>query len=85
MHTGELLYLIADYGVSLRCSRTEDRLHYAPAGTLPLELVAELTERKQEVIRIFREDEELRRTGKSQSERQHFDLPRNYFRSGGEA
>ena len=53
MHTGELLYLIAEHGVSLRCSRTEDRLHYASAGTLPPELMAELKERKQEVIRIL--------------------------------
>ena len=85
MHTGELLYLIAEHGVSLRCGRTEDRLHYAPAGALPPELVAELKERKQEVIRILREDEELRRTGKIQSERQIFDLARNYFWKGGEA
>ena len=85
MHTGELLYLIAEHGVSLRCSRTEDRLHYASAGTLPPELMAELKERKQEVIRILREDEELRRTGKIRSERQIFDLARYYFWKGGEA
>jgi hypothetical protein len=70
MHTGELLYLIAEHGVSLRCGRTEDRLHYAPAGTLPPELVGEFKERKQELIRILREDEVLRRTGKVQSEHQ---------------
>jgi len=85
MHTGEHLYLIAEHGVSLRCGRTEDRLHYAPAGALLPELVAELKERKHEVIRILREDEVLRRTGKIQSVRQVFDLARNYFRKGGEA
>jgi hypothetical protein len=85
MHTGELLYLIAEHGVILRCGWTEDRLHYAPVGALPPELMAELKERKQEVIRILREDEELRRTRKIQSERQVFDLVCNYFRKGGEA
>ena len=85
MHIGELLYLIAEHGVRLRCDRTEDRLHYASAGALPPELVAKLKERKQELIRILREDEELRRTGKVQSVSQVFDLARNYFRKGGQA
>jgi len=85
MSTGELLCLIAEHGVSLRCCRTEDRLRYAPARALPPELVAELKERKREIIRILREDEELRRTGKIQSERQIFDLARNYFWKGGQA
>jgi TubC N-terminal docking domain len=79
MHVGELLYRIAEHGVTLRCGRVEDRLHYAPAEALPPELVAELKERKQEVIRILREDEELRRTGKNQSERQVFELAREHL------
>ena len=84
MPIGELLRRIAERGVTLLCGRTEDRLHYAPAGALPPELVAELRKRKQEVIRILREDEELRRTGKIQSERQVFDLARDDFgKSGG--
>jgi hypothetical protein len=85
MHVGELLRQIAEHGVSLRCGRTEDRLHYAPAGILPPELLAELRDHRQEVIQILREDEELRRTEKIQSERQVFDLARAYFRKGGEA
>ena len=85
MHVGELLFRIAEHGVSLRCCQTEDRLHYAPAGALPPELVVELKEHKQEVIRVLREDKELRRTGKIQSERQVFDLARDYFRKGGGA
>jgi len=85
VHIGELLHRISEHGVTLRCGRTEDRLHYAPAGTLPPELVAELKERKQEIIRILREDEELRRTGKIQSERQVFDLARGYFGKGDKA
>ena len=80
MHVGELLYLIAKQGVTLRCGKTEDRLHYTPAGALPPNLVAELKTHKPEVIQILREDEEYRRTGIIQCERQVFDLARNYFR-----
>ena len=83
VHVGELLYRIAEQGVSLRCGRTEDRLHYTPAGALPPELVAELKARKQEVIQILREDEEARLTGVIQCERQVFDLARDYFREDG--
>jgi hypothetical protein len=32
MQVRELLYRIAERGVTLRCGRTEDRLHYLPAG-----------------------------------------------------
>ena len=85
MHLGELLYRIAEQGVSLRCGRIEDRLDYSPAGALPPELVVELKARKQEVIRILREDEKYRRTGIVQSRRQVFDLARNYFGEDGKA
>ena len=80
MSVGELLFRIAEHGVTMRCGRTEDRLHYAPAGVLPLNLVAEIIKHKPEIIRILREDEELRRTGMIQSERQVFDLARDYFK-----
>jgi hypothetical protein len=80
VRVGELLFQIAEQGATLRCGRTEDCLHYTPPGALPLELVGELKARKQEVIRILRKDEEFRRTGLIQSERQVFDLARNYFR-----
>lgn len=79
MHVGDLLYRISEQGVTLRCGRTEDRLHYTPAGALPPELVAELKARKQEVIRVLREDEEYQRTGIIQCKRQVFDLARSYF------
>ena len=79
MRVGELLYQIAEHGVTLRCGRSEDFLHYAPAGGLPPDLVAELKEHKPEVIRILREDEEYCRTGIVQCERQVFDLARNHF------
>ena len=79
MHVGELLYRIAEHGVSLRCGRIKDRLHYTPAGALPPTLVVELKEHKHEIIQILRENEELRRTGVIQSKRQVFELAREYF------
>jgi TubC N-terminal docking domain len=85
MHVGELLCQIAEHGVSLRCGWTEDRLHFAPAGTLPPHLVAELKEHKREVIQILREDEEYLRTGVIQCERQVFDLACEYFLEDGKA
>ena len=85
MHVGELLCQIAKQGVTLRCDKSEDRLHYAPAGALPPNLVTELKEHKPEVIRILREDDELHRTGIIQCERQAFDLARDYFKKEGKA
>lgn len=84
MLVGELLYRIDERGVTLRCGRSDDRLHYTPPGALSPELVAELRTHKQEIIQIIREDEEMRRTGIIQSERQVFDLAREFFgRLGG--
>jgi hypothetical protein len=85
MQVGELLCQITEQGVTLRCGKNEDRLHYTPAGALPPNLVAELKEHKRKVIQILREDEEFRRTGRIQSERQVFDLARDYFRENGKA
>ena len=79
MHVGELLYRVSKHGASLRCGRTEDRLSYSPGGALPLELIAELKDHKQEIIQILREDEKLRHTGVIQSEREVFDLAQEFF------
>ncbi len=79
MLVGELLCRIEEQGVTLRCGRSEDRLHYSPPGALPPDLVAELKARKEEVIRILREDDAFQRTGIIQVERQAFDLAREYF------
>ncbi len=56
-----------------------DRLHYRSKEALEPELLNELREYKQEVIQILREDEEMRRTGIVESERQVFDLAWNFF------
>ncbi len=85
MRVGELLCRVAGQGVTLRCGQAEDRLHYAPAGALSPELVAELKAHKAKIIRILREDEAYRRTGIIQCERQVFDLARSYFGENGKA
>ena len=79
MRVGELLYRISEQGVTLQCGRTQERLSYSPAGALSPELVSELKEHKQGIIRILREDEEFKRTGRIQSERQVFELAREFF------
>jgi hypothetical protein len=82
MRVGELLFQIAEQGATLRCGRTDNCLYYTPAGALPPGLVGELKTHKQEVIRILREDEEFKRTGLIQAERQVFDLARSYLGGG---
>jgi hypothetical protein len=79
MRVGDLLYQISEQGVTLRCDQTEDRLHYHPKDALDPELLNELRERKQDVIRVLREDDQMRSTGIIQSERQVFELAREFF------
>jgi hypothetical protein len=79
MLVGELLCLVAELGAELRQGEGEDSLQFGPPGVLPPALVAELKEHKAEIIRILREDEEMRRTGIIQSERQAFELAREHF------
>jgi hypothetical protein len=50
-----------------------------PRDALGTELLVELRRQKGAVIRALREDEEMRRTGIIQSERQVFDLAREIF------
>ena len=83
MRVGELLYRVAQHGVTLRCGHAEDRLHYSPKGALPEALVAELRQHKAEVIKIMREDEQMLQTGVVQSERQVFELAREFFGEDG--
>jgi hypothetical protein len=79
MHVGELLYRISEAGITLTCAPTEDRLNAKPTSALTPELIEGIKEHKMEIIRIKREDEEMRRTGIIQSERQVFDLAREFF------
>jgi len=79
MVVGELLYQIDAAGVVLSYFADEDRLNAKPTMALTPDLIDEIREHKMEIIRIMREDEEMRRTGIIQSERQVFDLAREYF------
>jgi hypothetical protein len=81
VRVGELLYRIDEAGVVLSYFADEDRLNAKPTAALTPELIAEITKHKMEIIQIMREDEEMRRTGRIQSERQVFDLAREYFGS----
>jgi len=79
MRVAEVLSEISRRGITLRCGRTEDRLNAKPTSALTPELVEEIREHKMEIIQIMREDEDMRRTGIIQSERQVFDLAREHF------
>jgi hypothetical protein len=79
MRVGELLYRISEAGITLTCGRTEDRLNAKPTSALTPELIKGIKEHKMEIIQIMREDEEMRRTGRIQCERQAFELAREFF------
>jgi hypothetical protein len=68
MRVGELLFRIADAGLTLTCGWTEDRLNAKPTSALTPELIEEIRRHKMELIQILREDEEMRRSGIIQSE-----------------
>jgi tubulysin polyketide synthase-like protein len=76
---GDVLFAISEAGLSLTASKTDDTLKVYPAESITPELAAAIKEHKSEIIRILREDEEMRRTGIIQSERQVFDLARQFF------
>ena len=79
MSVGDTLYAISEAGLTLTASKTEDTLKVYPAENITPELAAVIKEHKADIIRIMREDEEMRRTGIIQSERQVFELAREYF------
>lgn len=79
MHVGELLYQISEAGITLTCGRTEDRLNAKPTSALTPELIRRIKEHKMEIIQIMREDEQMRRSGIIQSERQVFELAHEFF------
>ena len=79
MHLGDLLYEISRRGITLTCGHTGDRLNAKPTASLTPELIEEIKQHKKELIQVVREDEEMRRTGIIQSERQVFDLARGFF------
>jgi hypothetical protein len=79
MRVGELLYRVDRAGVILSYFADEDRLNAKPTSALTPKLIEEIRQHKQEIIRILREDEEMRRSGIIQSEREVFDLAQEFF------
>jgi hypothetical protein len=78
LSVGDLLFAISEAGATLRASKTQDTLRVFPAERLTPELAAAIKERKADIIRVMREDEEMRRTGVIQSERQVFEVAREH-------
>jgi hypothetical protein len=79
LNVGDTLYAISEAGLTLTASKTEDTLKVYPAENITPELAAAIREHKADIIRIMREDEEMRRTGIIQSERQVFEMVRKHF------
>jgi hypothetical protein len=79
LSVGNVLFAISGAGLTLKASKTEDTLKVYPAERLAPDLAEAIKDHKAEIIRIMREDEEMHRTGIIQSERQVFELAREYF------
>ena len=79
MSAGDVLFAAAQAGLTLKAGMTEDTLKAYQAARLTAELATAIKEHKADIIRIVREDELMRRTGVIQSERQVFEMARDYF------
>ena len=79
LNVGDTLYAISAAGLTLAASKTEETLKVYPAENITPELAEALKEHKADIVRIVREDEEMRRTGVIQSKRQVFELVREHF------
>jgi hypothetical protein len=76
---GDVLFAISEAGLTLRMNKTEDTLKVYPAERLTPDLAAAIKDHKADIIQVMREDEELRRTGIIQSERQVYEMAHDYF------
>ena len=63
MSVGDTLQAISQAGLTLTVSEAGDTLKVYPAENIMPELAAAIREHKTDLIRIAREDEEMRRTG----------------------
>ena len=79
MSVGDVLFAISEAGLTLRMNKTEDTLKVYPAERLTPDLAAAIKDHKADIIQVMREDEELRRTGIIQSERQVFEMAHDYL------
>ena len=73
------MHAISEAGLTVTAGKTEDILKVYPAEGISSELAAAIKAYKADIIRIAREDEEMRRTGVIQSERQVFELAREHL------
>jgi hypothetical protein len=78
-NVGDTLYVISAAGLTLAVGKTEATLKVYPAGNITPQLATAIKEHKAAIICIVREDEEMRRTGLTQSEWQVFKLAREHF------
>ena len=79
MSVGDTLHAISQAGLTLEASEAGNTLKVYPAERISPELAAAIKEHKTAIIKVLREDEEMRRTGIIQSERQVFEIARDYF------
>jgi hypothetical protein len=79
LSAGNVLFAADQAGLTLKAGMTEDTLKAYPAARITAELATAIKEHKADIIRILREDELMRRTGVIQSERQVFEMAREYF------
>jgi len=79
LSVGDVLFAISEAGLTLAASETRDTLKVYPAANITPELAEAIREHKAKIIRILREDEEMRRTGIIQSERQVFEKASEFF------
>jgi len=79
LSVGDVLFTISEAGLTLAASKAEDTLKVYPAENITSDLAVAIKEYKADIIRIMREDEEMRRTGIIQSQRQVFELAHEHF------
>ena len=79
MSVGDTLHAMSEAGLTLEANETRNILKVYPAERISPELAAAIKEHKADIIKIVREDEEMRRTSLIQSERQVFEMAREYF------
>ena len=63
MSVEDVLFAIAEAGLALTASKTEDTLKVFPAERLTPELAETIKAHKSEIVRIMREDQYFRETG----------------------
>ena len=79
MSVGDVLFAVAEAGLTLKAGMAQDTLKAYPATRLTAELATAIKEHKAAIIQVMREDELMRRTGVIQSDRQVFKMAREYF------